>query len=96
MKIEPYVPVTEAPTDPVALLAAPATTPTTLLVSPASTSVSFTRTFPVAALPAVAFAIPPASIAAPESSMPVGVSFTPSMVIETCVVDSKPFASRMV
>ena len=46
------------------------------LAAAVSLSVSLVRTLPVASLPAVAFATPPASTAVPLSSTPTGASLT--------------------
>ncbi len=64
MLIDPYEPLTLAPTEPTALAEGPATTPLTVVVSPLaaeSGSVSFVSTLPVGFVPADPLATRPLS-----------------------------------
>ena len=65
--IDPYVPVTADPTEPLALPTVPAATPTTVKLVP----VSLVSTFPVGFVPEVPLLTPPASTAVAVSAVAV-------------------------
>ena len=66
------------------------TTPFRAGVSSRSTSLSLMSTLPVALLPAVPLAMPPASKAVPLSSLATGASLTPLMRMLRTAVSVKP------
>ena len=77
----------------------PAARPVTTRVSPLpdeSTSESLVNTLPVALLPDVPLATPPASVALAVSTTATGLSFWPWIVIVTWVVELSPAASTIV
>ena len=86
MVIDPNAPETFAPTEPDALTETPATTPSTAIESPVSMSVSFVNTLPDGFMPAVPFAVPPASTAIAASETATGVSLlSVTQIVNNCV-----------